>query len=143
MSTLSRILVTASLALLGACATTGTLNAEQAMHGGNSTITGVVALPESLRDQPEACRELKIRARTPNATEVGRVSVRQSRQRCAYEIRSLPSQVELTLEVQPPATWTCTSGEAAVVPAGQPTLLVNGQTLTRDLRATCPPTQAG
>ena len=142
MSILSRVVLPASLALLGACATTGTLSAEQAMHGGSSTVTGVIALPEAIRDRSDACRDLRISARTPDAVEVGRVSIRQSRQRCAYEIRALPSQVELTLDVQPPATWTCSSGEKAVVPAGQPALLVDGQTLTRDLRATCAPTQA-
>ena len=143
MSIVSRILVTSSLALLGACASTGPLSAEQAMHGGTSTITGVVALPDSLRDQPDACRELRIRALTPEAVEVGRVAVRQSRQRCAYEIRALPAQMELTLDVRPPASWTCPSGEQAVVPGGQPTSLMERQTLTRDLRPTCATAQAG
>ena len=132
---LAAVVVSASF-LVSACAAGPQVSSS---HGGNASLLGVVSLPESVKDQGNACDGLSITAalaEDPNVL-VGRATVRQSRGRCSYQISGLPSDAELKLNVQAPASWTCASGQAVSVAPADSLKLGNMESRNRDLNAAC------
>ncbi|MBF5044680.1 hypothetical protein FGE12_19930 [Aggregicoccus sp. 17bor-14] len=108
-------------------------------RGGNATLLGVVAVPESAQGQANACDGLGITAALAEDSNilVGRAVVRQSRGRCSYQISGLPSGQELKLNVQAPASWTCANGSQVTVAPNDTVKLSNMESRNRDLSAAC------
>ena len=126
----------AASALLSACASGPQVSST---HAGNATLLGVIALPESVQGQANACDGLAVTAslaQDPNVL-VGRGVVRSSRNRCTYQISNLPSGKELKLNVQAPASWTCANGQPVNVAPNDTLQLSNMESRNRDLNAAC------
>ena len=134
-----RLLVAAVVAgscLMSACASGPQVSSSR---GGNASLLGVIALPESVASQDNACDGVVITA-SPASEEnvlVGRAVVRQSKGRCSYQLSGLPTDTELKLNVQAPASWTCANGQPVSVSPTDTLKLSNMESRNRDLRAAC------
>lgn len=106
---------------------------------GNATLLGVVALPESVQGQASACEGLLITASPAGEENVflSRAVVRQSRNRCSYQLSGLPTDTDLKINVQAPASWTCANGQAVSVSPNDTVKLSNLESRNRDLQAAC------
>jgi hypothetical protein len=106
---------------------------------GNATLLGVVALPESVQGQAGACEGLMITASAVGEDNVllSRAVVRQSRNRCSYEMAGLPTGTDLKVNVQAPASWTCANGQPVSVSPNDTVKLSNFESRNRDLQAAC------
>ncbi len=99
----------------------------------SASVVGVIYLPEGL-SEAEWCRHLSVEA-AAQGTAVGRVNIRTSRGRCAYEVSRLPSGEDIAVTVKLPA---CPSGgTASLAPPLQPVKLRDHETRTQDFRASC------
>lgn len=113
------------------CATDG--SAPNAGLEDNGRIAGVVKLSEELASGTP-CDRITVVAMQGDQ-QVGRSSVRQSRARCSYEIRNLPANAELGLQVKMDGLQ-CANGGAPTATAGTVTLK-DGEIKTQDLQASC------
>lgn len=107
-----------------------------------SKVTGIIALPEGA--PTDICDRITVAATyaTPEAgapATVGHSFVRQSRNRCSYEVDELPSDAALKLDVKSASEWKCANGAQASFTsdaAGNITLK-NDETRTQDFKAVC------
>ncbi|HET9451823.1 MAG TPA: hypothetical protein VFO83_13105 [Aggregicoccus sp.] len=128
--------VVAGSCLVSACATGPQVSST---HRGNATVLGVVSVPESVQGQADACEGLSVTASLAGDANVlvSRGVVRQSRNRCTYELSGLPTDTEIKLNVQTPASWTCANGQAVSVVPADSLKLGNFESRNRDLTAAC------
>jgi hypothetical protein len=142
--TVKRIL--ASLALLGgmACATTGSGIDSRLEHTFNSSITGVIVVPDAAAGS-DVCKNLNVYAELTDAQQaIGHSSVRPSRNRCSYQIDNLPADRQLTIKVEPSAELKCQDGTpmAFATDAQGPITLKSNDSQLRDFRAQCGTTRS-
>jgi hypothetical protein len=133
--------LTASLALLGgiACATTGSGIDSRLEHTFNSSITGVIVVPEATAGA-DVCKNLNVYATLADAQQtIGHTSIRQSRNRCSYQIDNLPADRQLSVKVEPAAELKCQDGTpmAFASEAQAPITLKSGEGKLQDFRAQC------
>jgi hypothetical protein len=128
--------VVAGSALVSACASGPQVSST---HRGNATLMGVVSVPESVQGQADACEGLSITASLADKADVlvSRGVVRQSRNRCTYQLSGLPTDTEIKLNIETPASWTCGDGQAATVSPTDSLKLSNFESRNRDLSAAC------
>jgi hypothetical protein len=128
--------VVAGSALVSACASGPQVSST---HRGNATLMGVISLPESVQGQAGACDGLNVTASLAEDANVlvSRGVVRESRNRCTYELAGLPTDTEIKLNVQAPASWTCGNGQAVSVVPADSLKLGNFESRNRDLTAAC------
>jgi hypothetical protein len=146
---LRRHLVTrliASLALLGgmACATTGSGIDSRLEHTFNGSVTGVIVVPEATASA-DVCKNLNVYATLTDAQQtIGHTSVRQSRNRCSYQIDNLPADRQLSIKVEPAADLKCQDGTpmAFATDAQAPITLKSGEGKLQDFRAQCGATRS-
>ncbi|MCI0569498.1 MAG: hypothetical protein L0Y66_01985 [Myxococcaceae bacterium] len=137
-----RHIVLAALAAVATagCATTGSIPAEQAMHGGSATLNGVITLPEqATAGASNPCEGLVLRAfRTADPSkDVGKVTVRNSRGRCSYQVAKIPNDSPVALELKSEG-WACATGSTlTLTPGTQPILYGAHESRTKDFAATC------
>jgi hypothetical protein len=135
----SRLVAAALFLVAAGCASNE--GARPLEREGNATLTGIVTPPSGGgQTGSPSCTGVMVRVfHTSEPTRpLGRVMVRQSRERCLDVVSSLPSNAELRLEVIPGMSWRC-QGEAAPTLAPRPgtVRLRDYETATRDFRATC------
>lgn len=119
------------VAVLAGCASGGAnLNAEATNQG---VIAGVVKLPAEIADG--ACDKVSLVA-VADGQEVGRTAVRQSRGRCTFEIRSVPEDTDLTVQVKADGL-SCPNGGAVSVPESKSLRVKRGVAAMYDVAATC------
>jgi len=136
--------VIAALAFLGAvaCATSGSGVDPRLEYTYNSSVNGVIAVPEAAAN-PDVCKNLAVVA-TVGDTQVGRSAIRPSKGRCSYQIDNLPSDKDVTVKVQPAADLKCQDGSqmAFVSDSQGPLKLQPAEGKLHDFRAQCGPTQS-
>ncbi len=136
--------VIAALAFLGAvaCATSGSGVDPRLEYTYNSSVTGVIVVPEATAGS-NVCRDLAVVA-TVGDQQVGRSAIRQSKNRCSYQIDNLPSDKDVTLKVQPGADLKCQDGTpmAFVSDDQGPLKLEPAQGKLHDFRAQCGATRS-
>ena len=134
--------VIAALAFLGtiACATSGSGVDPRLEYTYNSSVTGVIVVPDANGD---VCKSLSVVA-TAGDTQVGRSAIRPSNGRCSYQIDNLPSDKDLTVKVQPTADLKCQDGSPmAFVSDDQATVKIEpAQGKLKDFRAQCGTTRS-
>ena len=104
----------ASLAFLGsiACATTGSGIDPRLEHTFSGSVTGVIVVPEATASA-DVCKNLNVYATLADAQQnIGHTSIRQSRNRCSYQIDNLPADRQLNVKVEPAADLKCQDGTA-------------------------------
>lgn len=136
--------VIAALAFLGAvaCATSGSGVDPRLEYTYNSSVTGVIVVPEATGS--DVCNNLSVVA-TVGDTQVGRSAIRSSKGgRCSYQIDNLPSAKELTVKVQPAADLKCQDGSpmAFVSDVQGAVTLEPAQGKLQDFRAQCGATRS-
>lgn len=131
--------VIAALAFLGAvaCATSGSGVDSRLEYTYNSSVTGVIVVPEASADS-NLCSNLAVVA-TVGDTQVGRSAIRPSKGRCSYQIDNLPSDKDVMVKVQPATDLKCQDGsQMAFVSDDQgPLKLEPSQGKLHDFRAQC------
>ena len=137
--------VIAALAFLGAvaCATSGSGVDPRLEYTYNSSVTGVIVVPEATASS-DVCNNLSVVA-TVGDTQVGRTAIRASKGgRCSYQIDNLPSDKELTVKVQPAADLKCQDGSpmAFVSDIQGAVKLEPAQGKLQDFRAQCGATRS-
>lgn len=136
--------VIAALAFLGtlACATSGSGVDPRLEYSYNSSVNGVIVVPDASASS-SVCSNLAVVA-TVGDTQVGRTSLRPSKNRCSYQIDNLPSDKEVTVKVQPAADLKCADGSpmAFVSDVQGPVKLEPSQGKLQDFRAQCGATQS-
>ena len=136
--------VIAALAFLGAaaCATTGSGVDSRLEYTYNSSVTGVIVVPEATANS-DVCHALGVVAKVGDQS-VGRTSVHASKNRCSYQIDNLPADRDLTVTVQPGADLKCQDGSpmAFVSDVQGPIKLEPAQGKLQDFRAQCGTTQS-
>ena len=102
--------VIAALAFLGAvaCATSGSGVDPRLEYTYNSSVTGVIVVPEATAGS-DVCNNLAVVASVGD-TAVGRSAIRPSKGRCSYQIDNLPSDKDVTVKVQPASDLKCQDG---------------------------------
>jgi hypothetical protein len=136
--------VIAALAFLGAaaCATTGSGVDSRLEYTYNSSVTGVIVVPEATAGS-DVCNAIGVVAKVGDQS-VGRTSIHASKNRCTYQIDNLPADRDLTVTVQPPADLKCQDGSpvAFVSDVQGPIKLEPAQGKLQDFRAQCGPTRS-
>ena len=136
--------VIAALAFLGAvaCATSGSGVDSRLEYTYNSSVTGVIVVPEASADS-NLCSNLAVVA-TVGDTQVGRSAIRPSKGRCSYQIDNLPSDKDVMVKVQPATDLKCQDGsQMAFVSDDQgPLKLEPSQGKLHDFRAQCGTTRS-
>jgi hypothetical protein len=131
--------VIAALAFLGAvaCATSGSGVDPRLEYTYNSSVTGVIVVPEATASS-EVCNNLSVVA-TVGDQQVGRPAIRPSKGRCSYQIDNLPSDKVVTVKVQPASDLKCQDGSsmAFVSDIQGPVKLEPAQGKLQDFRAQC------
>ena len=130
--------VIAALAILGAaaCATAGSGVDPRLEYTYNSSVTGVIAVPEATAGS-NVCNNLSVVA-TVGDQQVGRSQIRASKNRCSYQIDNLPSDKDVSVKVQS-ADLKCQDGSpmAFVSDTQGPLKLEPSQGKLHDFRAQC------
>ena len=136
--------VIAALAFLGAvaCATSGSGVDPRLEYTYNSSVTGVIAVPEATAGS-NVCSNLAVVAAVGDQ-QVGRSSIHSSKGRCSYQIDNLPSDKDVTVTVQPSGDLKCQDGSPmAFVSDNQgPLKLEPSQGKLHDFRAQCGTTRS-
>jgi hypothetical protein len=135
--------VIAALAILGAaaCATTGSGVDPRLEYTYNSSVTGVIAVPEATAGS-NVCNNLAVVASVGDQ-QVGRLTIHSSKNRCSYQIDNLPADKDVTVKVQG-ADLKCQDGSpmAFVSDVEGPLKLEPSQGKLHDFRAQCGATQS-
>jgi len=136
--------VIAALAFLGtiACATSGSAVDPRLEFTYNSSVTGVIVVPDASASS-NVCGNLSVIA-TSGDTQVGHSAIRPSNGRCSYQIDNLPSDKDLTVKVQPAGDLKCQDGSPmAFVSDNDATVkLEPAQGKLKDFRAQCGTTKS-
>lgn len=135
---MSRVVVVALFAAVAAvgCGTTKSTEATS-MYGGSGKVVGVVALPATGLGTAAPCDALQVKATYAESGDaVGKVVVRQSRNRCSYEVTRVPTDAAVKLEVVPQGLQ-CEGGAQATASEAQVMQLQYGQTKLADFRVSC------
>ena len=136
--------VIAALAFLGAvaCATSGSGVDPRLEYTYNSSVMGVIAVPEATADS-SVCNNLQVVA-TVGDQQVGRSAIHSSKNRCSYQIDNLPSDKDVTVKVQPGTDLKCQDGSAMafVSDVQGPFKLEPAQGKLQDFRAQCGATRS-
>jgi hypothetical protein len=136
--------VIAALAFLGAvaCATSGSGVDPRLEYTYNSSVTGVIVVPEATASS-DVCNNLSVVA-TVGEQQVGRSAIRASKGRCSYQIDNLPSDKELNVNVKPASELKCQDGSpmAFVSDVQGPVKLEPAQGKLQDFRAQCGATRS-
>lgn len=136
--------VIAALAFLGAvaCATSGSGVDPRLEYTYNSSVTGVIVVPEATASS-DICNNLSVVA-TVGDQQVGRSAIRTSKGgRCSYQIDNLPSDKELNVNVKPAADLKCQDGSPmAFVSDVGAVKLEPAQGKLQDFRAQCGATRS-
>jgi hypothetical protein len=120
-----------SLFVFAACATSSNGPTPNDFVTRNASVVGVIAFPPNA----SGCDGLTVTARSGDA-QVATAAVRTSRERCAYELGSLPSGVPVALDIHAPESWSCPAPRFTPEPA-QPLTLASHETRTVDFRTAC------
>jgi hypothetical protein len=136
----------ASLAFLGsiACATTGSGIDSRLEYSYNSSIAGVIVVPEAAAGT-DICKNLNVYAQLTDAQQtIGHSSVRPSRNRCSYQIDNLPADRQLSIKVEPAAELKCQDGTpmAFATDVQGPVTLKSNDSKLQDFRAQCGTTRS-
>lgn len=119
---------------LAGCATTGPAPNDYVTR--NSSVVGMISL-QGTQTGGDPCEGLSVVA-TSGGSQVGVATIRTSRERCSYQLDSLPADAEITLDIKPPEGWRCNAdSELRFVPAPPPITLKTHQMRTQDFRAQC------
>ena len=136
--------VIAALAFLGtiACATSGSGVDPRLEYTYNSSVTGVIVVPDASASS-NVCGNLNVIA-TAGDVQVGRSAIRPSNGRCSYQIDNLPSDKDVTVKVQPAGDLKCQDGSPmAFVSDNDATVkLEPAQGKLKDFRAQCGATRS-
>ena len=131
--------VIAALAFLGAiaCATSGSGVDPRLEYTYNSSVTGVIVVPEATAGS-DVCSNLAVVAAVGD-TQVGHSSIRPSKGRCSYQIDNLPSGKAVNVKVEAAGNLKCQDGTPMAFASdvtGPLTLESNAGKL-QDFRAQC------
>ncbi len=96
-------------------------------------VAGVVQLPEQL-SSAQPCDRITVVAMA-NDQQVGQATVRQSRNRCTYQLNNLPENVDLGLQVKVDGLQ-CDNGAELSSDSGT-VKLQPGEIRTQDLKTSC------
>ena len=126
---LSAVSLSLALATAG-CAHGGAAQRPLESHG---QVVGTISLPEGA--PASACSSVAVSAKDAAGQTYGDIYVRQSRNRCSYEVLNLPTEQPLTIQVSPGAA-ACVGTEAQ--PKGDATVtLARNVTKLVDFAVTC------
>ena len=108
-----RIAVAALVLAASGCASSS--GATAGGRGGNATVTGSIAYPESgLQGDP--CSSVNVKVTEGNSAELGAGAVKRSRKNtCSYTVSNLPADADLRVELVVEPGLKCASGAAPTV----------------------------
>lgn len=111
-----RIAVAALVVAATGCASSS--GAAATGRGGNATVTGSIAYPASgLQGDP--CTSVGVKVSESDGVALGRGEVKQSRNnRCSFNVRALPEDTDLNVELMVDTSLKCATGAAPTVTPG-------------------------